>query len=393
MKKICLFIILPLLSLSAALAQCSKTYPYTGVYPDTLAKGREGVPFEAEIDFTLPRDTFSVTIDSLKLLSVKGFPGSFSVTCGVASCVYTAPSSGPYQGCLILKGTPPAGSAGTYKITVTFEVYFQTPFGGQTLGYSDSSTTFEVEACNVVSAITAKTDTAICPGGSVTFEGPTGGYAYTWLHKGNPYQGLTTQSISARDSGIYSLVLRDTTTGCNDTSEFRTVVFNPVPAKPVISIMKTNPPYLSAGAVSGVTNTWQYRSATGTWGNLTQTGDTIQNPANGWYRVQSKNGTNCESVWSDSVEYIQSSSNKINDIFASRISIYPNPAHNEVQLQLIQGIQMQIRITDAAGRLVYQSVSNGNHSITVRTTEWARGNYLVTFQGPDGLYHQSLLLQ
>lgn len=393
-KKLYTLLVLLLAGVSYTMGQCSKTYPFTGVYPDTLPKSWEGVAYEQEIDFTFPTDTLTASIDSMKLKSVTGFPGIFSFTCGVSNCMYVRPSSGPFQGCVILKGAPPKGSAGQYKLYVEFEVYFQTIFGGQALGITDSSVVFEVQACNLTSSIAAKSDTAFCPGGKVEMEGPAGGYSYIWLLGQNQYMNLVSSSIQAMDSGTYYLVLTDTITGCRDTSKGRTVVFLPTPAKPSITINKTNPVHLNANAGSGLTYTWQYRDSSGNWALLTQTGDTLQNPMEGWYRVKAKNSSNCEGLWSDSVEYKKPTQNSISGFaWSSKVSLFPNPAVDQVQINLPSGKALQIALIDLQGKQILQTNSAGADHIILATRNLPRGNYIVRISDAKNVWQNTLILQ
>jgi hypothetical protein len=126
-------ILLALLSLtvSRSVAQCVPdtfiTHNDPGVYPDTITNlphAHENQPYATTIQLKVKADTFylaqTITIDSINILSVTGFPTGFQYSCTPSNCSFPGGS----DACLYLTGTAPtAGMIGTYPITVNVKAY------------------------------------------------------------------------------------------------------------------------------------------------------------------------------------------------------------------------------------------------------------------------------
>lgn len=119
MKRILISLILMQLGF-AALSQCTPdvSLTYSGIYPRTLPNGQEGVPYSQVIQFKVPKDTLSLTVDSLYIMSITGGPAGTTYQCNVATCAY----KGNVNGCAVLTSPLTAGSAGTYTLDVTVKV-------------------------------------------------------------------------------------------------------------------------------------------------------------------------------------------------------------------------------------------------------------------------------
>ncbi|KAK6023813.1 PKD domain protein [Ostertagia ostertagi] len=69
-----------------------------------------------------------------------------------------------------------------------------------------------------VATATAGGPTTFCTGGSVTLTANTGtGLSYSWLRNTALIAGATTNTYSANTSGVYAVIVANTTTGCSDT--------------------------------------------------------------------------------------------------------------------------------------------------------------------------------
>lgn len=317
MKKILYTLFLAALSLFSV-AQCSKTYSGTGIYPSSLPTAWEQVLYIQELDFTFPADTlvngFSVHIDSLKVKSLSGFPGTnFGYTCGNSNCKYLPNASAKFQGCFTISGTPPKGSAGNYKLYVELDAYIQTPFGAQIYTIQDSSVTFSVNACALVASITAS-DTMICVGANTTLTG-LGAGTYKWFLNGNLKDSGT--SVQTGLSGNWLAVLTDSV-GCVDTSNIIQIGNHPAPLKPTITNMPgTND--LTCN-ISGSNYIWK---ANGVVDTLYDGKKTITVSKDGHYQVSYQDSNGCRSVWSDSVYFKYMGMGAVQKLQAY---IFPNPA-------------------------------------------------------------------
>lgn len=76
---------------------------------------------------------------------------------------------------------------------------------------------------------------------------------------------------------------------------------------------------------------------------------------------------------------------------AQTIRVYPNPAVNNIRLDIPQGQSGQVFVYSATGRLV-KSVSIGLNTQTVDVADLVKGSYVLVFESLDGtLYRASLL--
>ena len=119
MKKYCLLVMYALLS-NMIMAQCTPdlSIVYNGVYPKTLPNGIEGELYSQVMQFKIPKDTMSLTVDSLYILSVAGGPATMNIQCNKPGCGY----KGNTIGCALLTCNVPAASAGNYSMDVTVKV-------------------------------------------------------------------------------------------------------------------------------------------------------------------------------------------------------------------------------------------------------------------------------
>ncbi len=108
--------------------------------------------------------------------------------------------------------------------------------------------------------ITAATTTTFCAGGSVVLNATTG-YTYQWQLGSSNIPGATSASYTATASGSYTVLISNSTTGCNGTSNAISVIAN---SPPVSSITPAGTAaYCSGGSVTlsgpstgGITYQW-----------------------------------------------------------------------------------------------------------------------------------------
>jgi endonuclease I len=80
---------------------------------------------------------------------------------------------------------------------------------------------------------------------------------------------------------------------------------------------------------------------------------------------------------------------------AGGITVYPNPAVNEVSILLQQALQSAavLKITDMAGReLVRQNIATAQNNIHLKVNQLPAGRYFVTIISNDNLLHDSFLI-
>ncbi|MDZ4759075.1 MAG: T9SS type A sorting domain-containing protein [Bacteroidota bacterium] len=389
LKKITLSILAIFLANAFAFSQCSKTYTGTGVYPPQLPDAYEQVQFSQEVDFTFPVDTtvqsFSVHIDSLHISKVVGFPGTnFTFNCNVQNCSYIYQTGMTYyQGCFMIKGTAPKGTAGTYKLKVDLEGYFSTPFGQQTYIVTDSSVNFTVKSCNTSAAVSVTGNTSFCQGGSVKLTA-SGANKFQWLNMNTPIVNDTLSILYATDSGIYKAIVWDAATGCFDTTSATTVTVYVLPAKPTISATAS----AVSTTASGLTYQW-YRDTTLV---ANATSQTYTPTVNGKYKLKVTNSNGCSS-FSDPLDFKNTSISDLSGI--QSLGIFPNPANNTITLEFASTTKqtVQLYIIDINGKVVMTqniNAANAKNNINIDLTNFAKGIYLVKLQTNNGQQTQRL---
>ncbi len=150
MNRIILLVISIILAYGAS-AQCtpSANLTHSGFYPNPLPDGKVGVAYNQPITFQFPTDTTisfagalqAIHIDSLLILSVNGFPASFSKTCNNADCKYYL---SPLKGCMQISGVPTMADTGTKKLVITVVVKFKLGIIPIAYPITDSSQFFRV---------------------------------------------------------------------------------------------------------------------------------------------------------------------------------------------------------------------------------------------------------
>ena len=117
-----------------------------GIYPDSSigwSQATVGVQYSQVITAIVPSDTVvlfngnqvAVTIDSIELVGLDNLPVWLSLACEPPTCTI----KGGETGCGIVKGTPPSGSAGTYKIDLITKAYGKIPGFGIPLTQTDTA--------------------------------------------------------------------------------------------------------------------------------------------------------------------------------------------------------------------------------------------------------------
>jgi hypothetical protein len=142
------------------------------------------------------------------------------------------------------------GDAGSYTVLIS---------GTSPCG-SLSSTAAVLTVNPLPLVITPATTPVFCAGGSVVLNATTG-YTYQWQLNGSAISGATSAAYTASSSGNYTVLISNTTTGCNGTSNAINVIANSPPVS-TISPAGTAA-YCSGGAVTltgpatgGVTYQW-----------------------------------------------------------------------------------------------------------------------------------------
>ncbi|MSQ78946.1 MAG: T9SS type A sorting domain-containing protein [Flavobacteriaceae bacterium] len=383
----------------AAQSQCTKTYSGTGVYPTQLANAYEKVPYTFEVDFTFPVDTtignVSIHIDSLVLTSCTGFPGTnFNYTCGAANCSYAAGSLTKFQGCIMLNGTAPSGSAGNYKLIVGMVAHFKLPFvGAQSQSFKDSTAQLTVVACNLNASAPVPDVAIVCPGKFANLWADSGNYTYMWLKDGSATTD-TTRSITVSDSSKYMVILEDEN-GCIDTSAAGMLGIYAQPTKPTLAVTGT----MVTCTPASMNYRW-YKSPL--WDSLIVDSSIIycgNLPAqfNGSIMVKYKNNDGCWSGLSDSAS-LNCFVGIERNTFSQDFNIFPNPANGNAWLYISSNVgeQVSMNLLDATGRLISTkklSLVSGVNWENINLNELTKGIYLVQLSSQSGQTSKQLVVE
>lgn len=73
----------------------------------------------------------------------------------------------------------------------------------------------------------------------------------------------------------------------------------------------------------------------------------------------------------------------IEEVTASRVQVYPNPAEDIVRVILPQGVR-GMRVLNATGQMVYSDV-NASLAQQIDVSQWAAGVYRVEATGLSGV--------
>jgi subtilisin family serine protease len=163
-------------------------------------------------------------------------------------------------------------AAGTYSVT----------------GYTAAGCTSQSSATSVVAnalpvaTVSASGTTTFCLGDSVVLSAPAG-YTYLWS------TGATTQSISAKDAGVYSVTVTDGS-GCSATSASTTVSVN-VPTRPGLTAGSATTFCQGASVVLSMPSGYSNRM----W-NTGATSQSIVATTSGDYYVMAQTSNGCQVV-------------------------------------------------------------------------------------------------
>lgn len=152
MKRIILLSFI-LVAFYSGYTQCtpSPLLTRTGIYPSSIPDAVVGQPYSQVVTFRFPKDTTvffqPTTIDTVYIVSVDGFPVSFTKVCDMTNCMYT-PSGSEIKGCMTISGTPAQADVGTrsIKVNILAKVTINPPPPAspikQSIPFTDSSVAF-----------------------------------------------------------------------------------------------------------------------------------------------------------------------------------------------------------------------------------------------------------
>jgi PKD repeat protein len=210
----------------------------------------------------------------------------------------------------------------------------------------------------------------------------SGGLPVGGVYSGN---GVVNDSIYPDVAGVGShwiyYTYTDATTGCARTKQ-RAISVQGAPGKPTVT------QNASSGALEATTpiGTYTYQWLDASMNDIAGATQASYTPlANGMYYVRIFANTLCSNV-SDAYNVVNIG---LEEGISTKVSIFPNPAHSELQFNLME--EGTVRIMDAAGRVVYDQVVVGTTRLEIG--QWARGTYLIQVVFGQEVHTEPLVLQ
>ena len=210
-------------------------------------------------------------------------------------------------------------------------------------GCTDTDTT-RILVINIPTVVTVtSTVNQACQGALIplglNLGGSTSSFLYQWKKDGNDLPGANAASYDASLSGVYKAVV--SLASCSVSSQEKTLVFNPLPATPVITQANL---VLSSSSATG--NQWK-RNGQNIAGANQQT-HTVT--LSGIYTVV-VSSQNCLSAPSNSIVIDLTPNADLLEGIAE-IKLFPNPARDKIFLtcENCNGSKFSLRLLDATGR-------------------------------------------
>lgn len=380
---------------SAVMAQCTiNTGNITnGFTPDSLPCITQGLVYGQAVQVKVPTSQaagpFSVTIDSVLLLSVTGLPAGITVSGVPANGII----HGGGNGCLWYSGTTSAAT-GTYQLT--FNVRVWTDFMGTSVGPMDTTLTdfgytFSLNVCAGASAAPVVgfggTPLSGCSAFAVQFTDSTSGSptSWHWTFSGPAQQTSTLQNpnITFSTPGNYNVKLVATNaSGSDSTVKVGYVTVYPNPSLTVSSTPASSGTALDGtasvtafGGTSPYTYAWTGGGTTATDSNL----------LHGEYGVVVTDFHGCHSVDSVAVSFTSG----IPELDGKQVRIYPDPAYDVLNIDWNVNAAAEITIADLNGQIVKHFVANANQLNTFNIHDLPSGTYVISITDKESNRHQN----
>jgi hypothetical protein len=263
-------------------------------------------------------------------------------------------------------------------------VFSATDAGSYTVTVTDSNSCKASSAPIVLSLLTGPMVPVISYSGATTFC-DTGklilnsniNTSNQWFRGNTLLTGATATSYTANQSGSYTVQVTGGN-GCTSMSLPVVVTANPIPAKPVITI-------LGADLISNASAGNQWYNSTGSLSGATSS--TYRPSFSGYYRVQVSQN-NCASVFSDPFYYLVTATLSIPNAISGTYQLLPNPANDMLFIRAPNTINpVRVNLLDANGKLLFNREFKG--SILINVSSYPKGMYTVILMDPKNKTQES----
>ena len=274
-----------------------------------------------------------------------------------------------------------ATAAGVYKVLIT-----------NNNGCIDSSETIKVTINPLpIATASAAGPTSFCEGNNVLITANSGtNLNYQWLKETGVIAGSTAASYLANTTGAYKVAVTNLF-GCSDTSGIVQVNVTPNPnAGPMLgdsTNLKTSTPYnYTIAQQLNHTYNWQINNGIVTAGQGTNVA-TVQwiNNGTGYVKVEVSNPQGCKDTATLATKIGNVGMNE--NIRYNSINIYPNPASNQITIDLpFYAVPVKgyfLRVVNLLGQVIHEEKINGQIS-TIDATAFNNGVHILNIYDDNG---------
>lgn len=270
------------------------------------------------------------------------------------------------------------------QLTVTFSI--DHPI--QVITCSD---TIQVDSLPEQPLVMAPADTnSICNGETIELTTMTND-SLQWYKDGLPLLDAHDTSLVVSEAGAYSVEVIDRMSLCTQLSEEIIVEVITIPT-PSIAFDGQNTMSVAAPNMNYQYNWYDMNGA------LAGNGASWMPASSGnYYATALDTATNCESNPSVTLNVLLTDLEALQSVLSS-FSIFPNPAHRElnISLELVQFQEVEIRLQDMYGKSMLQHRLGrqiGHIHEQLNLSELSRGIYLVTLQLEQGTVSRKIVVQ
>lgn len=320
-----------------------------------------------------PRITMTITVNALPATPTITANGPTTFCTGGSVDLTSSASNGNLWSTNATTATISVTTSGSYTVTVT-----------DVNGCSSVSTPISVNVSNAPAPTINASATQACEGDVVTITASTSD-SYLWS------TGATTQSIQLTASTPNVNVVTTNANACDGVgaSSSINITFTATPTASGTMTLNGNVATFTNTSTGASSYSWDF----GDFTNSSATAPAHAYAVNGAYTVvlTAING-NC----SDTVMFLVDVTVGMNELSTSNLSIYPNPANEEVHVTFEQVAEfMNIELIDATGRVLNNQVSNqmGANLITFNVANLSSGFYTVRLTSSNLSETQKLMIQ
>ena len=382
----CLFLFSISLACLTSKAQCiiDTTNTHTGFTPNAPAVVKPGVAYAQTVQVHVPATYSPYTVDSLHILNITGMPSGITYVFNPA----TGTVLGGQDGAICFSGIT-NDPVGAYPLTFNGNIYTNAgpiPFSylvqlSPSFGYKFLVETMPVTAFSV--------DSPACSIDSLNFTDHSGGYPTHWAWTfagGSPATSTSKAPVVVYDSaGTYNVTLIARNSIGSDTLT-QSITVNPGITGSVTTIPATSSTALDGSA--SVTVTGGTAPFTYAWSNSNTT-QALTSVVQGNYAVSVADTKGCKYV-NDSV--VITFVNGIVQLGNSqKVTVYPNPASNVLNLTWSEKPEAEVSIVDLNGKVIGNFICNGDLSNAINIKALSAGTYVLRIMDKVSKAQQSML--